>query len=110
MIGILTSILLCLILLEKNASLEELKKEITIYPQVLVNARVDNDKKNRYKEDNEICVAIEALEKEFAGNGRVLIRPSGTENLIRVMIEGEDLDYIKLKAHEVASLIENKLG
>ena len=53
--------------------------------------------------------AIEKLEKEFAGNGRVLIRPSGTEPLVRVMIEGENQDYITKKAREIADLIEQKL-
>ena len=49
------------------------------------------------------------LEKEFAGNGRVLIRPSGTEPLVRVMIEGEDQKYLEKKANEIAKLIEEKL-
>ena len=53
---------------------------------------------------------IEKLNKEFDGNGRVLIRASGTEPLVRVMIEGEDQDYIKQKAQTIASLIEQKLG
>ena len=52
---------------------------------------------------------IEKLEKEFSGNGRVLIRPSGTEPLVRVMIEGEDQGYIKAKAEALAKLIEQKL-
>ena len=52
---------------------------------------------------------IEELEKEFLGNGRVLIRASGTEPLVRVMIEGENQDYITKKAEELANLIENKL-
>ena len=53
---------------------------------------------------------IKMLEKEFEGNGRVLIRTSGTEPLVRVMIEGEDQDYIKQKAQAIANLIEQKLG
>ena len=51
----------------------------------------------------------EQLEKEFAGNGRVLIRPSGTEPLVRVMIEGENQEYITKKAQELVDLIEEKL-
>ena len=65
--------------------------------------------KYNYENDNEIKEAIEKLEKEFAGNGRVLIRPSGTEPLVRVMIEGEDQEYITKKAEEIAKLIEEKL-
>ena len=68
------------------------------------------DKKYDYDKDAEIKEAIDKLEKEFAGNGRVLIRPSGTEPLVRVMIEGEDQAYITEKAQEIAKLIEAKLG
>ena len=96
------------ILKQKSAS--ELCNIIKMYPQVLVNAKVSSEKKNLYKEDSEIQGEIEKLEKEFSGNGRVLIRPSGTEPLIRVMIEGEDQNYIKEKAETLAKLIEKKLN
>ena len=108
--GILTSVMLSLILLKEKCKLSELKKCITIYPQVLVNSKVDGSKKEKYKEDEVICQAIRELEEEFEGKGRVLIRPSGTENLIRVMIEGEDESYISKRAKELAKLIEKKLG
>ena len=62
------------------------------------------------KESIKSMKEIEKLEKEFAGNGRVLIRPSGTEPLIRVMIEGENQEYIKEKAERLAKLIEEKLN
>ena len=75
----------------------------------MVNAKVNSDKKFDYEKDEEIKTEIEKLEKEFAGNGRVLIRPSGTEPLVRVMIEGENQDYISQKATELANLIEHKL-
>ena len=68
-----------------------------------------NEKKLLYKEDKEILENIEKLEKEFAGNGRVLIRPSGTEPKVRVMIEGENQEYITKRATELANLIEKKL-
>ncbi len=108
--GILTSLMLTKILLEKNVSASEACKIINIYPQVLVNAKVSSDKKYDYEKDEEIKNEIEKLEKEFSGNGRVLIRPSGTEPLVRVMIEGTDKEYIKKKAENIAKLIENKLG
>ena len=108
--GILTSILLILILLESGKNLSELKKCIKIYPQVLVNARVNNEKKATYKEDKEINEAISKLEEEFRDNCRVLVRASGTENLIRVMIEGEDIEYLQKKANELAKIIEDKLN
>lgn len=107
--GILTSLMLILSILEENKKASELSSIVKLYPQILVNAKVDSNKKYDYKEDKEIKEAIEKLEKEFAGNGRVLIRPSGTEPLVRVMIEGEDQEYITKKAREIADLIEAKL-
>ena len=108
--GILTSILLSLIVLKNKTTLSKLKESIKIYPHALVNAKVLNEKKYTYNEDEEISAAIKKLEEEFEGNGRVLIRPSGTENLVRVMIEGEDKEYITKRAEELANLIERKLG
>ena len=96
-------------ILEEGKTASEMASIVTLYPQVLVNAKVSNDKKYDYKENEEIKTAIEKLENEFAGNGRVLIRPSGTEPLVRVMIEGKDQQYIKTKAEEIANLIEKLL-
>jgi len=107
--GILTSLMLIQILLETNKLPSEARKIVTIYPQVLINAKVSSEKKYDYDKDEEIKSAIEKLTKEFSGNGRVLIRPSGTEPLVRVMIEGEDQKVITQKAKELATLIENKL-
>ena len=108
--GILTSLMLIKILLEKNIKSSDLLSKISIYPQVLVNAKVDNKKKYDYSEDGEIQNKIKELEEEFSGNGRVLIRTSGTEPLVRVMIEGEDIDYINKKATALAKLIEKKFN
>lgn len=107
--GMLTALMLIKSILEERKTASEMASIIKLYPQVLVNAKVNSEKKYDYKEDAEIKMAIENLEKEFAGNGRVLIRPSGTEPLVRVMIEGENQDYISKKAEEVAKLIEEKL-
>ena len=108
--GILTSLMLIKSILEEGKKASEMASIVTLYPQVLVNAKVSNDKKYDYKENAEIKEAIEKLEAEFAGNGRVLIRPSGTEPLVRVMIEGADQQYIKQKAQEIADLIEKLLS
>lgn len=107
--GILTSLMLIQAILEENEKASKMAEIIKLYPQVLINAKVNSDKKYDYEKDEEIKQAIEKLEKEFAGNGRVLIRPSGTEPLVRVMIEGEDQEYITKKAREIADLIEEKL-
>ena len=107
--GILTSLMLIKTILETGKKASELGSIVKKYPQVLVNAKVSSEKKYDYEKDEEIKSEIEKLEKEFDGNGRVLIRPSGTEPLVRVMIEGENQNYISQKANEIAKLIEEKL-
>ena len=107
--GILTSLMLIKTMLEENKSASELGNLVKLYPQILINAKVNSDKKYDYEKNEDIKSAIDKLEKEFAGNGRVLIRPSGTEPLVRVMIEGENQEYITKKAREIANLIEEKL-
>ena len=96
-------------ILTENKKASEVKRIINIYPQVLINAKVSSDKKYDYEKDEEIQTAIKALEEEFSGNGRVLIRPSGTEPKVRVMIEGSDKEYITERAQNLADLIERKL-
>ena len=104
--GILTSLMLIQAILESGKKASELGAMVQKYPQVLINAQVDANKKYDYEKNTEIKTAIENLEKEFAGSGRVLIRPSGTEPLVRVMIEGKDKKIIEEKARDIAKLIE----
>ena len=108
--GILTSLMLISVILENKKSVRELAKIIKIYPQILINAKVDANKKYDFDKDETIVKEIEKLNDEFKDNGRVLIRASGTEPLVRVMIEGENQEYITKKAKELAKLIEDKLG
>ena len=77
---------------------------------MLVNARVRNENKSIYMEDKQIADAIRSLEDKMAGEGRVLIRPSGTEPLVRVMLEGTDREQIAQDAKELAQLIESKFA
>lgn len=107
--GILTSLMLIKVILETKKSISELEKIINIFPQVLINAKVSSEKKYDFDKDETIKAAIEKLNDEFKDNGRVLIRASGTEPLVRVMIEGEDQEYITKKAQELATLIEETL-
>ena len=107
--GILTSVILIQAVLEANKKASEMAEIIKLYPQVLVNAKVNSEKKYDYDKNEKIQEAIKKLEKEFAGNGRVLIRPSGTEPLVRVMIEGENQQDITKKAKDMASLIEENM-
>ncbi len=108
--GTLSSLQFVKAVLEDGRKVSEIADDIRIYPQVLVNAKINNDYKKTYMKDTEVAAAIQELEKKMAGNGRVLIRPSGTEPLVRVMLEGSDLAVIRPLAEELAALIERRLG
>ena len=108
--GQLTALQLVQIIRKTGKSLSELASIMQVFPQVLRNAKVKNENKYTYMEDREVAAKCKELEEAFHGEGRVLIRPSGTEPLVRVMIEGKDQDYITQKAEELAVLIEKKLG
>ena len=86
----------------------EMADEIEIFPQVLVNAGINNEYKKTYMKDPEIADEIRRIEEKMAGNGRVLIRPSGTEPLVRVMIEGDDEKQLEELAQGLAHMIEEK--
>ena len=104
--GLLSALHLLKVLKESGKSLSELRKVMEVLPQALVNAKVPADKKNSYMEYKEVADAIARVEEECNGAGRVLIRPSGTEPLVRVMIEGKDQKLIDVRAKELAALIE----
>lgn len=108
--GLVTGIQLASAVQKSGKTLSELAGVMDVYPQVLINAKVKTENKERYTEDAEIMAAIEKIEAEFANNGRVLIRPSGTEPLVRVMIEGKDECIIRSRAEALADLIAKKLG
>ena len=105
--GLLSALHLLEVLVETGKPLSELASIMEVLPQALVNARVPNHKKDSYMEYPEIAEAIEQLSEKFAGEGRVLIRPSGTEPLVRVMIEGKDQEQIEVEAKKLADLIQN---
>jgi len=107
--GLLTGIQLMSVVKETGLRLSKLASVMKVMPQVLVNATINAEKKNDYLKDEAIMTKIDEIEKHFAGKGRVLIRPSGTEPLVRVMIEGDNHDEIKVYAEELAKLIEEKL-
>jgi phosphoglucosamine mutase len=93
-----------------NMRASEAAAAVRIYPQALLSARVKNENKGAYLSDPEIGIAIEKVEKKYSGEGRVLIRASGTEPLVRVMIEGPDAAELERDAAELAELIEKKLN
>lgn len=108
--GILSSLQLVKAVLDSGKHASQLSDEIEIYPQVLKNARVKNENKSKYKNDPEIVAAIARVEAEMEGTGRVLIRPSGTEPLVRVMLEGQDVDHITELAQDLAKLLTKRFG
>ena len=108
--GILSSLQLLKAVLASGKPASALSDEILIYPQVLKNAKVKNENKNKYKADAEVQAAIHEVEAKMEGSGRVLIRPSGTEPLVRVMIEGEDQEQITDLAADLAKLLTKKFG
>ena len=105
--GLLSALHLLEVMADTKKPLSELAKVMTVMPQALINAKVPNHKKDRYMEYPEIAKAIEELNAKFAGDGRVLIRPSGTEPKVRVMIEGKDQNMIEEEARKLADLIQN---
>lgn len=108
--GLMTALQLLNVVVSEKKSLKELASVMQIFPQVLVNAKVSNENKYSYMEDEDIAEEIRNIENKFAGEGRVLIRPSGTEPLVRVMIEGKDQEEIKVDAERLAKLIEEKMA
>lgn len=105
--GLLSALHLLKVMVETKKPLSELSKVMEVLPQALVNAKVPGHKKDRYMEYPEIADKISELSDKFAGKGRVLIRPSGTEPLVRVMIEGKNQKMIEKDARELAELIQN---
>ena len=108
--GLVSALQLLSIMNKTGKKASELAGVFKTLPQVIVNAKVQNTKKQLFADDKVIEEEIRALEKEFDGSGRVLVRPSGTEPCVRVMLEGEDIDIIKQKASCLAKLIEARLG
>ncbi|MGF0096117.1 phosphoglucosamine mutase [Peptoniphilus sp. SGI.035] len=108
--GLATGIHLLEIMKKTGKKLSELNGLMRDYPQVLKNAKVRDDLKNKYEEFPEITQAIKAVEEDYHGSGRVVIRPSGTEALVRVMIEGEDKEKLLEDAEKLVKIIEDKLN
>ena len=106
--GTLSSLQFVKALVASGKKASELSEEIELFPQVLVNARVHNDNKKIFMNDEEVKHKIADVEAKIGEDGRVLIRPSGTEPLVRVMIEGKDTEVINELAEDLASLISRK--
>ena len=108
--GVLSSLMLSKIIMEEKKPLSELASIMSVYPQVLVNVEVKNEVKNKFMEVEEIKNEITRIEELMEGSGRVLIRPSGTQPLVRVMLEGKEEGQINELANNLANLIKEKLS
>ena len=108
--GLASGIHLLNAILEIDEKPSVLNKMVKNFPQILVNAKVSNDKKYSFMENEIIKREVEKIEEDFKNSGRVNIRPSGTEPLVRVMIEGKDQKEITKIAEDLAKLIEKELS
>jgi len=108
--GLLSALLLLSVMKKTGKKLSELRKIMTVLPQVLVNARVKNENKPLLKTNEVITAEIAKTEASLNGMGRVLIRPSGTEPVVRVMLEGNDKEALRKQAQALADLITELLG
>ncbi len=102
--GILTSLKVMEAMLEKKATLSELRRDLKIYPQLLVNVNVAD--KDKIMNSDEIKKEVKAIEEELGDTGRLLLRPSGTEPLIRVMVEAETQDMCDKYVSRMVELVE----
>ncbi len=107
--GQLTALQLLDVISRKKQKLSQLACVMTRYPQVTVNITVSQEGKLKFYTDNDIKEAIEKAKEVLSGTGRIVVRPSGTEPLIRVMTEGSDMKLIEEQAELVANVIKKKL-
>ncbi len=108
--GQLTAIQLTKVLKETGKTLSDLASEVTIYPQKLVNIRVENSMKDKAMDVPVIAQVIEKMEAEMAGNGRILVRPSGTEPLLRVMAEAPTTEEVDYYVDTIAKVVQEEIG
>lgn len=104
--GILTAIKMMEVMLEKKAGLSKLREPFKVYPQVLKNVRVKD--KAEVNADSDVKAAVEEVETALGDNGRILVRESGTEPMIRVMVEAGDIDTCQQYVDKVVNIIESK--
>ncbi len=106
--GPLTAVQVLSLMMKKGSPLSKLASEIELYPQILIN--VDVKDKHALKTNTEIEEAIKKAEKSLAKKGRILVRSSGTEQKVRIMVEGEELSLIKKLGNDVSEVIKKALG
>lgn len=108
--GVLTSVKLVEAIRDSNKKLDELVSEIKDWPQILINVVVDNQKKKIWNQNENILNFIEKKEIELKKLGRILVRTSGTEPIVRVMVEGKEEQLVKKVANEIAEIVRKELS
>ena len=108
--GELTAVKLIETVVKSGATLSSLAGIMNVYPQVLINVEVTAEGKQKYNNDEYIISAVQEAEMELNGNGRVLVRVSGTEPLVRVMLEGKDIDIITRLGNQIADVVRERLS
>ncbi|WP_294657776.1 phosphoglucosamine mutase [uncultured Fusobacterium sp.] len=108
--GVLTSLKLVEALRDEKKYLDEMVGDIKDWPQKLVNVVVDNSKKNIWNQNKNITDFIAQKEQEMEGLGRVLVRTSGTEPLVRVMVEGKEMEMVERVVNEIAEVVKKELA
>lgn len=108
--GELTGVQLLKTVVKSKKKLSELAKIMTVYPQVLINVEVTPEGKQKYNNDEYIISAVQQAEMELMGDGRVLVRVSGTEPLVRVMLEGKDYEKITVLGNKIADVVRERLS
>lgn len=108
--GELSGVQLVETVVKSGKKLSELASIMKVYPQVLINVKVSAEGKKKYNNDEYIIAATQKAEMELMGDGRVLVRVSGTEPLVRVMLEGKDVDHIQRLGEEIAQVVKERLS
>lgn len=108
--GELSGVQLIETVVKSGKKLSELAKIMRVYPQVLINVKVTPEGKQKYNNDEYIISAVQQAEMELSGEGRVLVRVSGTEPLVRVMLEGSDIDQITKLGNAIADVVKERLS
>jgi phosphoglucosamine mutase len=107
--GIVSALQVLESMVHSGRSLHELRATVTKFPQIMVNVPIAAEARSRLDDSDRIQQALESVETEMNGRGRVILRPSGTEPLIRVTLEGEDAGQIDRLAHQLADVVREEL-
>ncbi len=108
--GELSAVKLLETVVKSGKTLSELAEIMTVYPQVLINVRVTPEGKKKYNNDEYIISAVQQAEMDLHGDGRVLVRVSGTEPLVRVMLEGKEIEKITELGNKIANVVKERLS